>query len=167
MWIFTTDGFYSVVRKPGQRMLTVRSRVKGDLEKFFPKRLHKLIQYTPGVQADYLYRIAVKHRDFEAAMKRAMAKINYANFKDEVHVKDQRRMGYYTRVWWAMRQMQEQFDGKGGDYGSLFHEPHPRGCTCSECERPLPGDFLDALADEIEDEHPGVQINDLSWDHTR
>ena len=31
MWLFTTIGFFSVVRKPGETKLTVRARVAADL----------------------------------------------------------------------------------------------------------------------------------------
>ena len=32
MWIFTTIGFFSIVRKPGTDFLTVRARVASDLD---------------------------------------------------------------------------------------------------------------------------------------
>lgn len=32
MWLMTTVGFFSIVRKPGETDLTVRARVRSDLE---------------------------------------------------------------------------------------------------------------------------------------
>jgi len=108
MWIYTADGFYSVVRKG--RALMVRSRVEGDLEKLFPEALHDRIKRTP--EADYLFRIAVDRRTFEAAMVKAMRGIDYPNFKDAVHEKDEGRCSFYTRVWAVMFEMQNSLRWK-------------------------------------------------------
>ena len=38
MWIFLPESFISVVQKPGDTdTLTVRARIKGDIEPVFPK----------------------------------------------------------------------------------------------------------------------------------
>ncbi|MBI4704877.1 MAG: hypothetical protein HY744_27550 [Deltaproteobacteria bacterium] len=43
MWLFTSFGFFSVVQKPGEEGLTVRARVRSDLER--PRE-----QYLPGLR---------------------------------------------------------------------------------------------------------------------
>ena len=144
MWIYTTDGFYSVVQKDWGLM--VRSRVKGDLEKLFPKKMHRHIIQTPD--ADYLYRILVGRDEFEEAMIKAMRRINYPNFKDAVHEKDKRRVAYYTRVWATMYQMQDAFrpwiPGKKKTK-DLFGHPDLRPY------------------EEVEKDDEDIQINDLTW----
>ena len=41
MWLITTAGFYSIVQKSGEKDLTIRSRVRKDLEALRDK-------YLPG-----------------------------------------------------------------------------------------------------------------------
>jgi hypothetical protein len=42
MWLFTNIGFFSAVQKSGTDCLTIRSRVKGDLETLREKYLPEL-----------------------------------------------------------------------------------------------------------------------------
>ena len=42
MWLFTNFGFFSVVQKPGERDLTVRSRLRSDLERLRERYLPTL-----------------------------------------------------------------------------------------------------------------------------
>jgi hypothetical protein len=143
MWIYTTDGAYSVVRKDWGLM--VRSRVKGDLEKLFPKKIHHRIILTPD--ADYLYRILVSRDAFEGAMIKAVRRINYFNFKDTVHEKDKRRAPYYTRVWAIGRQMQDAF------------RPWTREKEQIKKDRK----DLFGYPCKIEPGDEDIQINDLTW----
>lgn len=55
MWIFLPSSFISVVQKPGDTdMLTVRARIKGDIESVFPKAK---VEANKGT--DYRYRARV------------------------------------------------------------------------------------------------------------
>jgi len=56
MWLITTLGFFSIVCKPGdkkQGMLTVRSRVKSDLEELRKNYLPGLGTIVEGAGTDY------------------------------------------------------------------------------------------------------------------
>lgn len=103
MWIFTPDGFYSIVEKPEDRdagMLTVRSRVAADLDALREKFMPELGPTISGVGTDYLYRAKISKAAFSEGMKRVSESIDYCNFKFEVGT----RQGYdrariYARVW--------------------------------------------------------------------
>lgn len=100
MWIFTNVGFYSVVQKPGEEYLTVRARVKSDLDRLREQYMPRLSTTVEGVGSDYEYRAVISHRDFAAGMIALVLDITYPNFEQEtLH-----RFGYsrnliYSRVW--------------------------------------------------------------------
>jgi hypothetical protein len=59
MWLITPLGFFSIVCKPDdekQGTLTVRSRVKSDLEALCKNFLHSLGPIVEGAGTDYRYR---------------------------------------------------------------------------------------------------------------
>lgn len=102
MWIFTTDGFFSVVSKgcrPDQLM--VRARVRADLKRAFPKAVIK----TSPPPADYRYRVIVTRKAVLTLLARTVEKLAYANFKDTV--RDTVRHDAYIQVWNAMFALQE------------------------------------------------------------
>lgn len=109
MWIFSKQGFVSVVKHrhlPG--MLLVRGRARDDLENFV-RLLEEIggkthsIQETP--QADYRFRVVACKRTVAKVLARIATDIDYPNFKDEVHG-DPARDSAYMRVWTAMRNFQ-------------------------------------------------------------
>jgi hypothetical protein len=82
MWMFSTDGFISVVAHrdlPGVMM--VRARVKADLERIFgPDRQ---IETWPG--ADYLYRVLVDREELAQIVADQVREIDYwSHAKDEM-----------------------------------------------------------------------------------
>jgi hypothetical protein len=102
MWLFTVDGFFSVVSKgcrPDQLM--VRARVRADLARAFPKS-----KITTSQSTDYRYRTIVTRKALVALLARTVEKLDYANFKDTV--KDGARHEAYLRVWNAMYALQER-----------------------------------------------------------
>jgi len=102
MWLFTTDGFFSVVSKgccPDQLM--VRARVRADLKRAFPGAKIITSQST-----DYRFRVVVTRKAVTALLARTVEKLAYANFKDTV--RDGNRHNAYIRVWNAMYALQEQ-----------------------------------------------------------
>jgi hypothetical protein len=110
MWLLTTFGFFSIVEKPRDRaagMVTVRARVRGDIESLRAKYLPGLgeIQATPD--GDYAWRARVAKPELAEALGRIAMDIDYANFKSEVA----ERMGYareqvYHEVWETLAGMQ-------------------------------------------------------------
>jgi hypothetical protein len=100
MWIYTTDGFYSVVEDHNDPdCLWVRARVEGDLERLWPDAD---VLETP--EADYRYRAALGRQAVAAAVAKAVLGIGYGNFKDSIM--DHRRSLFYVRIWAIMAEMQ-------------------------------------------------------------
>lgn len=112
MWLITTFGFFSVVQKRGTTHLTIRSRVRGDLEQLKQRYLPSLgpIQdsHESGKHTDYRYRAAADHEAVALAMAAAVRDIGYDNFKNEVG----KRQGYdraevYSSVWGCLYELQQ------------------------------------------------------------
>jgi hypothetical protein len=102
MWIFTSKSFISIVQKPGDTdMLTVRARIKGDIEQIFPGA-----KVEPNKGTDYKYRSKVPRAEVAQALHDQAMGINYANFKSTV--KDPKRHDAYMGVWSAMYGVQDR-----------------------------------------------------------
>jgi hypothetical protein len=101
MWIFTSKSFISIVQKPGDtETLTVRARIKGDIEQIFPGT-----EVEPNKGTDYKYRAKVPRAEVAQALHDQVMGINYANFKSTV--KDRKRHDAYMGVWSAMYRLQD------------------------------------------------------------
>jgi hypothetical protein len=139
MWLFTTDGFFSVVSKGCRKdQLMVRARVKVDLQRAFPGA--KITTSPPP--ADYRFRVVVTRKAVTALLARTVEKLNYANFKDTV--KDGARHEAYMRVWNAMYALQER---------PKLTKSAQRYVDALELDRRMVASKLDA----------GVQVDDLRW----
>lgn len=102
MWIFLNNAFLSVVaHRTRPDLALVRARVKGDLERVFPKAK---VQRTP--LADYLYRAEVDWDTLEATMRAQIEAIEYPNFKGSVREHDRHQA--YADVWGVMYHWQER-----------------------------------------------------------
>lgn len=100
MWLTTTFGFFSIVQKNRTEHLTVRSRVRSDLDRLRDRYLPTLTETVERPGSDYLYRATVSHADLAAAMARIVGEIRYDNFKSEVEeVQGHARESVYARVW--------------------------------------------------------------------
>lgn len=100
MWIFCNSGFFSVVRKdPSDEMLTVRARVRKDLERFV-KEANTFSPIKEHVGTDYPYRVQVYPEVFAFWLSNKGANINYGNFKSAVsRTSGRTRVRVYHRVW--------------------------------------------------------------------
>lgn len=108
MWVLTTFGFFSTVRKPGDDHLTVRARSAGDLDRLRERYLPGLGPTVEGAGTDYRFRALADPEEFAGAMAAIARDIDYANFKSEVS----RRMGprrshVYGRVWSELYAIQD------------------------------------------------------------
>lgn len=108
MWVFLNNAFFSAVQhheRPGT--IIVRGRLKGDLERLFPKRK---VYETPN--RDYRFRIFTTRKELAALMSRKVHDIDYTNFKSSVRHKG--RHDTYLDVWSVMHgaQLDEQFPGR-------------------------------------------------------
>jgi hypothetical protein len=109
MWIITTEGFFSIVRKPGDEkdgILTVRGRVRADLESLKSRFLPKASQISEDERADYRYRFRAKASDIGQALGCMAGGIDYENFKDAVGERQGwTRYEIYGLVWQVLCQL--------------------------------------------------------------
>ena len=77
MWIFLPKSFISVVQKPGDTdVLTVRARIKGDIESVFPQAKVEVNQGT-----DYKYRARVPREAVAQVLHDQVMNLDWSNFK--------------------------------------------------------------------------------------
>jgi len=111
MWLITPMGFFSIVCKPGdeeQGALTVRSRVKSDLEALGKNFLPSLGAIVEGAGTDYRYRAKAQRDDIGKALALMVQQLDYGNFKNEVaHRQGKYRASVYGKVWEVLYNLQE------------------------------------------------------------
>ena len=108
MWIMTVDGFYSVVKKPGQeKEVTVRSRVKHDLAKLLTK-VNLEIPIQDGVGTDYPFRVVISQTDWGNYLQKAAMDIEYDNFKNTLDSSDHNRHDAYFNCWSALTLLEKE-----------------------------------------------------------
>lgn len=117
MWVFSTRGFYSAVEKYEDRreqMVTVRARVKADLERLLPLLPEDQRKpYRKRGYSDYPWRIRCKREDWALAVARMAMEVDYVNFKDKVRmVLGLKREHVYHNIWSDLLDLEE-----GGRYG--------------------------------------------------
>lgn len=80
MWIFTNNAMISIVQKPGDTdYLTVRARVKGDIQRVFPGATVRA-----GGGTDYAYRAKIHRNTVAHVIADQISEINYPNFKGSI-----------------------------------------------------------------------------------
>ncbi len=83
MWLFLPTSFLSIVvyqgDHPDPRLLLVRARLTGDIERVFPAAT---VLHTP--EHDYAYRATLPRTKVAAAIAAAVKAIDYPNFKNAV-----------------------------------------------------------------------------------
>jgi hypothetical protein len=106
MWLTTSIGFFSIVNKPGETDLTVRSRVKGDLEELQRRYVPSLGSIDEGGGTDYPFRAHASREAIAAGVSRMVEDVRYPNFKDEVADRQgHERAQIYVRVWSVLRDL--------------------------------------------------------------
>jgi len=104
-------GFFSIVCKPGdeeQGTLTVRSRVKSDLEALGKNFLPSLGAIVERAGTDYRYRAKAQRGDIGKALALMVQQLDYGNFKNEVaHRQGKYRASVYGKVWEVLYNLQE------------------------------------------------------------
>jgi hypothetical protein len=100
MWLLTPLGFFSVVRKPGDDFLTVRSRAAADLERLRARYLPSLTPTCTGAGTDYPHRATCTADAWGEALAALGRDIDYHNFKGVVAARlGHERARIYGRVW--------------------------------------------------------------------
>jgi hypothetical protein len=137
LWLFTSEGFYSVISAESndefQDALCARARRRKDLVRL-KKALGAgagLIRSTP--RRDYPFRMDVDRERLADHVRHELASIRYSNFKDQVE-KTQGREAHdkYLAVWRAAIGLEQK--GRHGLYGDGprhsrkpdFSVPRPR-----------------------------------------
>lgn len=110
MWIITPLGFFSIVQKPTDAAagtLTVRARVRSDLEALQADVLPGMGKITESKSTDYRFRATALRPLVEAAMTKLAAQLDYSNFKNQVaKVQGAKRLHLYHDVWSVLNRMQ-------------------------------------------------------------
>ena len=110
MWLLTPVGFFSIVEKPGDAAtatLTVRARVRSDLDALRTMYLPELSPSKETRAADYRFRASAPREAVAAAMSKLAKAIDYSNFKDAVAKRQGKaRAELYHGVWDVLCTMQ-------------------------------------------------------------
>jgi len=109
MWIYNSEGFFSVVQNHecSENELMVRARCKQDLEnllRLLPSS--EPLEIIETMSADYAYRVKVCKRDFADYLFATAMGVKYPNFKNSLPKNDDLRRMTYEDVWSAMYQWQ-------------------------------------------------------------
>ena len=118
MWVFTQDGFMSVVEhRDDQECLIVRARARQDLE-----TLAKFggVDVIVMPEADYYFRVEVTRTVFAAFMREQVLDIDYPNFKGRLHERNRspeaiEREQFAYRIWAAGCDYQRQIELLGSE----------------------------------------------------
>jgi hypothetical protein len=108
MWLFTTQGFYSVgAHRDGPAKVIGRARARGDLEAL--KEQIPTLRIFEDPDADYRYRTVVAHEQWVAAAAILAAGINHDNFESAVGDRQGlERERVYARVSGEMLELQNR-----------------------------------------------------------
>ena len=108
MWLLTNFGFFSVVQKKDDDVLTVRARARNDLEVLKERYIPNLGHIIRGDGTDYRYRAKVSREDMAEALKKIVLDIDYSNFKNSVAEKQgHKRARVYGEVWEVLLNLQK------------------------------------------------------------
>ena len=109
--VMTTIGFFSIVQKPEDRhknTLTIRARVKSDLEALRQGYLPDMGEILDHLGTDYRYRAVAPQTSVANALSRLTLEVDYDNFKDEVQrMQGDERARAYSEVWCALYRLQD------------------------------------------------------------
>jgi hypothetical protein len=110
MWLITPVGFFSIVQKPTDLeagTLTVRARVRGDLEALREHFLPGLGDISESLSNDYRFRAVAPRDEVAAALGSMIGTLGYSNFKSEVaRVQGAGRAHLYHQVWDVLHKLQ-------------------------------------------------------------
>jgi len=102
MWVFLNNSFLSIVQKPGQKdSLTVRARIRGDIERVCPGA-----GVSENTGTDYKFRAVVDRKEIAKALSENIMNLTASNFK--ASVSDPDRHDAYYKVWCAMNNYQRE-----------------------------------------------------------
>lgn len=109
MWLFTKNGYYSIVQDSYCKHdeVVIRARVEKDLIDLMKEAsINYALTKTP--YADYKFRIIIKKEDLKKFINDYIDKLDYNNFKNSI--KDKRRSRYYGNIWAELFEMGEDLN---------------------------------------------------------
>ncbi len=108
MWLYTRIGFFSIVHKDEPGTLTVRSRLRRDIEDFKAASASlKEAEIIVSEDSDYRYRLIADRAAVMDAIDEIVADIDYDNFKEEVEYTDKLRVPVYSALWGITMRLEE------------------------------------------------------------
>lgn len=112
MWLITPVGFFSVVQKPSDvaaNTLTVRARVRSDLEALRQHFLFGMGEIVESKTNDYRFRAVAPRAEVAASMAAMVNELDYSNFKNQVSkVQGSARAHLYHDVWDVLNRLQSE-----------------------------------------------------------
>lgn len=112
MWLLTPSGFFSIVQKPEdvkRGTLTVRARVRSDLESLKQSCLPGMGDIQESISNDYRFRTIAPRSEVAAAVAAMVEQLDYSNFKNQVEKQQgQPRASLYHDVWDVLYHLQTQ-----------------------------------------------------------
>jgi hypothetical protein len=106
MWIFTRDGFLSIVEHNlNSNILIVRSRFKNHIEKIFGE-----VNVKEDEGTDYEFRAEIPREQVAEVMAHLIDDINYPNFKNELGSLKKIDSPYVRRCWAVYEVVQGNFE---------------------------------------------------------
>lgn len=116
MWVFTSDGFISVVKSDQEAdTLVVRARKVKHLNTLFPDR-----EVTVLPNRDYCCRVFIPTDEFAVFMVKHVLSIEYTNFKDSI--KDDEYHDVCLDVWGTLYNYQNRINGRNRGYKSAIFD---------------------------------------------
>lgn len=107
MWIFTPEGFFSVVEKGDPNYLCVRAWAADDLDRLRDTYLPSLGATIEHAGTDYAFRAYAAREAVAEAMAAAVRAISWSNFKDVVRERrGPEREDVYHSVWATMLRLE-------------------------------------------------------------
>ena len=120
MWIYTQFGFFSAVKKKNTDFITIRARVKKDLENLKVHYGAVMSDIVATKNTDYPYRAAMWPDKFVELVTKIAADVTYDNFKDRVmDTQGIAREEVYADVWLATRKL-TQLEKEGISETKMF-----------------------------------------------
>ena len=128
MWILMNNSYLSIVKNTKRKdSLLVRARIKGDIERIFPKA-----KVFTGLGTDYEYRAFLPKWVVSKAIKKSLERIDYDNFKNSIPLEDTVRHDIYCNVWGVLLRFQDKikhfdFKWRPAPKQRPVFETHPLG----------------------------------------
>ena len=126
MWIFTPDGFYSVVQdKINKDQMWIRTRDREDLVRLITKYNISASPILEDYGTDYKFRVTVWRQEWVRVAAALAGDIDYNNFKHESEIqRGAIRASILCEIWWVlMSRLQLGMPPSDINWGTVPVEP--------------------------------------------